>query len=116
MEMISAKRLILVAVFVLLLPLALLLLPRPQPQPPTKAPPGPAPAVPSVTKPPPGSRNPWQLTEAREALQRQPDDGYLQFIVLQLARQEGRLGAVVDDIPQFAARRAAKPIELFGYC
>ncbi len=112
MAAITVKRVVF-AVLCLLLPLALLALPRsrqlPQPQPaPTAS------MLPSVTRPLPGSRNPWTLAEARAALARQPDDGYLQFVVLQLARQEGRLAEVRDDIPLFAARHATHPVDSFG--
>jgi hypothetical protein len=112
MEAITVKRVVL-AILCLLLPLALLALPRSRREPvPTIQSPT---MVPSVTKPR-GSRNPWTLAEARAALKRQPDDGYLQYVVLQLASQEDRLAAVRDDIPLFATRHAAAsadPFDLF---
>jgi hypothetical protein len=115
MEVLSAKRWIIYAVLCLLLPLSLLWLPRlhtPEPTAPPREKPQANPF--SVTKPLPSSRNPWTLAEARQALKRQPDDAYLQYVVLQLARQEGRLDDVIDDVPVFASRREDGSVDLFG--
>jgi hypothetical protein len=101
MDMPSTRRLIIYAAICLLLPLAILALPRPHSQP-TIMPDKVTEPVPSVTRPLPGSRSPWTLPEAREALKRRPDDSYLQYVVLQLARQEKRLTDVRDDIPMFS--------------
>jgi hypothetical protein len=112
MEAITVKRVVL-AVLCLLLPLALLALPRSRREP-TATVQSPT-TVPSATRPR-GSRNPWTLEEARAALKRQPDDGYLQYVVVQLARQEERLAMVRNDIPLFATRRAgesADPLDLY---
>src|ERR1700722_2193034 len=116
MEMTSTKRLVVYGLVCLLLPPALLALPRSRPQPaPAPAPDTAAPpATPSAGKPLPSSRNPWTLAEAREALKRQPDDSYLQFVVLQLARQQERVPEVIDDIPRFRSRRDGDAVSLFG--
>ncbi len=107
MEMTSTKRLVIYALVCLLLPLALLALPRSRPKP-AVTPGGAAPpTTSSATKPLPSSRDPWTLDEAREALKRQPDDGYLQFVVLQLARREERVHEVLNDLPSFRSRRRA---------
>lgn len=112
MQAITAKRIV-IAVLCLLLPLALLALPRSRRRPVQQTATAP-PTVPSVTKPLAGSRNPWTLAEARAALKRHPDDGYLQFVVLQLARQEGRLAEVRHDIPLFGSHdRSADTFGVF---
>lgn len=114
MEVPPAKRLIVYAALCLLLPLALLSLPRPRPQLSAPSQPAAPATAPGVSRPLPARRNPWTLDEARAALRRQPDLAYLQYVVLQLARQEKRLGEVLDDIPRFGAQPVGKPPELFG--
>jgi hypothetical protein len=113
MPRISAKR-IAIAAICLLLPVAVLALPwrRPESVEPTSS--TPPRTVPSVTRPLAGSRYPWTLGEARTALKRQPDDLYLQYIVLQLARHEDRLAEVMSDIPRFADRDTADPNDAFA--
>src|SRR6516162_10154917 len=112
MPTISAKRIVIAAIC-LLLPLGLLLLPWHPPESAVPTPSTPR-TVPTVTSPLAGSRHPWTLAEAREALKRQPDDSYLQFVVMQLARQENRPGEVLKDIPLFAAHAAVRPANTMG--
>ena len=47
---------------------------------------------------PPASPTAWTLEQAREHLRFYPRDAYVQYVALQLARNEGQLGEVSDEI------------------
>lgn len=49
--------------------------------------------------------NAWTLAEAREHLKYAPRDAYVQYVALQLARQEGQLDEVAREISQRLPRR-----------
>ncbi len=69
----------------------------------------------------PRSKNAWTLDEALHALKLSPRDTYLQYVVLQLARREGKLEQVAGEVEKLAfggdtdgrAERRAQ-VDLFG--
>jgi hypothetical protein len=51
-------------------------------------------------KPPPGKKSPqaWTLDEAKEQLRLYPNDAYLQYVTLQLARREKKMDTVGNEV------------------
>ncbi len=107
MAWIQTRRFVIVAVLCLLAPLALLvLLPR------RAAPPVPTPerpAEPTSRRPAAVSHEAWKLESALQALERQPDNLYLQYVALQLARPS-RVTEVLRRLP----RRPGPEADLFS--
>lgn len=66
---------------------------------------------------PPKTRHAWTLEEATGRLHLAPDDAYLQYVVLQLARNEGKLDDVTADIRLMRGRQRGEPgreIDMFA--
>ncbi len=64
-------------------------------------------------KTPPKSPQAWTLDEARAQVQLNPDDAYLQYVALQLARNEKQTAKVVQEIEQLHVqpRRGVAPAD-----
>ncbi|MCI0464480.1 MAG: hypothetical protein L0Z62_46710 [Gemmataceae bacterium] len=62
---------------------------------------------------PPKSAHTWTLEEAQKQLQLCPRDSYLQYVVLQLARREGKLAEVASAIHK-ARGGQPEPLSLFS--
>src|SRR5579884_1782660 len=109
MGWIQARQLVLVVVLCLLAPLLLLLvLPR------RAAPPEPQPAAARRVEPARAHRQAtvsheaWKLEGALQALERQPDNPYLQYVVLMLARPD-RVAEVTARVPRLNPQRRVHP-------
>lgn len=116
MDWFRGKRWVIYAGLALLVPLALLQLPRPTPSPtpdlsPRREPDEGSEAPAGTRPPPPTGRQHWTLAEAQTALSRQPDNTYLQYVVLTLGRQEGKLDEVLRASPRLQRER---PVDLFS--
>jgi len=82
----------------------------------------PAASIPASQSPrpadvPPKTPQAWTLDEAVQALRFDPDDVYLQYVVLQLARNEGRLDEVAGMFDRWRRGQNRGPdreVELFG--
>src|SRR5438874_11322313 len=99
MEVVYAKRSIVYALLFLVLPVLALQLPGRVAPPPVVTQAVRPTLRPIVTQPLPSSRKPWTLDSARAALECEPDDPFVQYVVLQLARQEGKLADVIKTAP-----------------
>ena len=59
----------------------------------------------------PKSPQAWTLDEARQQIHLNPDDAYLQYVALQLARQEGKAPEVASEIESLHGRSKWQPDE-----
>src|SRR5579884_1145508 len=114
MGWIQARQLVLVVVLCLLAPLLLLLvLPR------RAAPPEPQPAAARRVEPARAHRQAtvsheaWKLESALQALERQPDNPYLQYVALMLARPD-HVAEVTARVPRLNPQRAEAEPDLFS--
>jgi len=70
--------------------------------------PSPAADAPAVGKTPPKTHQAWTLEEAGRQLRLNPNDVYLQYVALQLARNEGKAKDVARSIEQLNRRRRGR--------
>jgi hypothetical protein len=61
----------------------------------------------------PSAPQKWTLAEAKGALRRQPDNAYLQYVVLQLAKQDKALAETQAEF-RWTERGRRKEVDLFG--
>ena len=75
--------------------------------------------IPAWAQPQPTTSVAWTLDEALSQLQLYPKDPYLQFVTLQLARQENRVAEIAAEVQQAIGRPARRTgrgndVDLFG--